>query len=801
MNRTAVIVIAILLVYVPIANAFATDNSPTWQQPSHTLTDILNRPNAPNISIMSKQNKLLSRRVEHFTPLEWLALEVARYGEIEIYAESRSKPRASYFSEISIADISDFDTSISYQRLNLPPNSAFGGEMYSHNQEAFLMFEYRSDKMVLWHVDTATLETKILMEGGLTQTMGNEAIWLPDNESVLINLIPDDIEKPEKASPVPTAPVVQETTGNTSNIRTFPNLLRNQEEEKLFEYYASSQLAILNTKTGQVQKISKSGVIQSRSLSPDGRFVLIREIVPPYSYSLPYFYFPAKSYVYEIATAKVFELANHPTRDLKVGWVPTGKRSIQWHPFEQSTLVYATALDGGNPDKKVTYRDELRALSFPFRGEGKSFCKTENRFTGIYFIDKDSYIYYDRVWENEDEYTYIVNKKGKKHLLHKEGRGQVYDLLGSAVSYPMPNGQDALLVIDESIYFIGDGLTETGRKPFIDKLSLDAFEKERLIELDDPDFYINIQNFYGKDTSKAVISKQNKYTPPNTSIIDIATKNTLLQLTENKDMVPEITNLQRRVIRYEREDGVQLSGVLYLPQNYDGTKRLPLLMSAYPREFADSSIASQSRHTENRYVRPFGSQNIYMCLDDIAVLENASFPVIGTLEDVNKTYLEQTISNAKAAIDYLDSQGIIDPDKVVIQGYSYGAFMVLNLLAHCDLFAGGIAQNGAYNRTLTPFGFQSERRTLWEAREDYLRLSPFLFVNQIEKPLLLIHSMADQNTGTFPLQSRRLFEAMLGNGKVCRFVQLPLEGHHYRAKESHLQVLSEFEAFFTKYIK
>jgi dipeptidyl aminopeptidase/acylaminoacyl peptidase len=256
-----------------------------------------------------------------------------------------------------------------------------------------------------------------------------------------------------------------------------------------------------------------------------------------------------------------------------------------------------------------------------------------------------------------------------------------------------------------------------------------------------------------------------------------------------------------RVINYTREDGVLLSGTLYLPEGFDGSERLPLLMSAYPREFLDIATASQSSRSDNRYIRPFGSSNFYMCLSNVAVLVDASFPIVGDTETVNNTFIEQSIMNAKAAIDYLDEQGIIDRDKVVIQGHSYGAFMVLNLMAHSDLFAGGIAQNGAYNRTLTPFGFQSERRTLWQAREQYINLSPFLFANQINKPLLLIHSTDDTNSGTFPLQSRRLFEALDGLGKIARYVQLPTEGHHYRARETHLHVLWEYKRFFDEFIR
>jgi len=272
-------------------------------------------------------------------------------------------------------------------------------------------------------------------------------------------------------------------------------------------------------------------------------------------------------------------------------------------------------------------------------------------------------------------------------------------------------------------------------------------------------------------------------------------------VTNFDDNIPELTRLQKRVIKYTRADNIQLSGILYLPADYDSTKALPLIMSAYPQEFSDPETASQTSHSDKRYNRPWSSSPLYFCLEGFAVLQDASFPIIGDPQTVNDTWMEQAVANAKAAIDYLAKEGIVDSNKVIIQGHSYGAFMVVNLMSHSNLFAGGIARNGAYNRTLTPFGFQKERRNLWEAKEVYLKLSPFLYADKIQKPLLLIHSMEDTNPGTFPIQSQRLYEALEGNGKICRYVQLPLEDHSYSAKETHLHLLWEYQEFFKKVLK
>ena len=168
---------------------------------------------------------------------------------------------------------------------------------------------------------------------------------------------------------------------------------------------------------------------------------------------------------------------------------------------------------------------------------------------------------------------------------------------------------------------------------------------------------------------------------------------------------------------------------------------------------------------------------------------------------MHDTFLEQIVAAAQAAIDKAASMGVADPERVGVGGHSYGAFMTANLLAHCDLFGTGVARSGAYNRTLTPFGFQAERRPLWEAPEIYFKVSPFMHADKIDEPLLLIHGMMDNNSGTYPMQSERLYAAIKGNGGSARLVMLPAESHGYRARESVLHVLAEMIDWFDRHLK
>ncbi len=806
MTNKALILLTVLMIYIFNIYSFEilqreeiTENTLEihWQKPDPFIEDIFNREYLPSMSFLDKIDKKILHRRSVYIPLEWLAEPVVRYAGIEIYEKSRAGIRSSFITSYHIADLYSED----YIDIALPENSAFGHEIESHNQSSFVLFEYKHDKIVLWHVDTNTLETKILLDGGITQALSNTLKWFPDNENILISLIPDNFIKPTGKKNVPTGPIVMETSGNISQNRTSQNLLQNSLEEDLFEYYASSQLAMVNTITGKITKIAQPGIISYADISPDGRYLLIKEYKRPFSGKVAYYRFPNSWHVYDIKEDKKVNLADHDlSAFLKTGWVQTGKRWFSWHPFYESSLIYLHALDDGNPDSEVKYKDEIRLLNAPFTGKSKSLLKINNRLNSISFASKEIFIYEESEWRSNTRKSTLINKK-KSHILFERHRRDIYDHPGEPVSFTNNQGHHAVLLKNNKIFLQGQGISADGRIPFIDILDVNTFQKQPLIKFDVNDYLI-ISGFYNNNPDLILLNIQNRNTPNNIFIHNI-TNNSQTALTNFIDTIPELTRLQKKVIRYKREDGIDLSAILYLPENYDldNPVRLPLLMSAYPREYADASTASQASLSDNRFVRPYGSSNFYLCLDNIAVLTNASFPIIGDAETVNNTFMEQAVANAKAAIDYLNNEGIINPNQAVIYGHSYGAFMVANLLAHSDLFAGGIAQNGAYNRTLTPFGFQSERRTLWQAKDVYLNLSPFLFVHKIQKPLLLIHSMDDTNLGTYPVQSRRLFEALEGNGKDCRYIQLPLEGHSYNAKETHLHLLWEYKKFFDEKIR
>jgi len=170
----------------------------------------------------------------------------------------------------------------------------------------------------------------------------------------------------------------------------------------------------------------------------------------------------------------------------------------------------------------------------------------------------------------------------------------------------------------------------------------------------------------------------------------------------------------------------------------------------------------------------------------------------------NDTFVEQLVSSAEAAVNAVVERGVVDPEKIAVGGHSYGGFMTAHLLAHTKLFKAGLARSGAYNRTLTPFGFQGEERTFWEATPTYIRLSPFAHAKKIaenKRPLLLIHGENDENSGTHPMQSERLYNAVKGMGGIIRLVKLPFERHGYRARQSIMHALYEQDMWLQTYVE
>ena len=597
--------------------------------------------------------------------------------------------------------------------------------------------------------------------------------------------------------------------GKTSQNRTFQDLLKNKTDELNFTTLVRSELYKIST-DGSKSLYKSADMYVGQSFSPDGNYIMISTISPPFSYIVPLSRFPMKTAVYDL-NGKEIKLVNDVplTEVMPKGFsaVRKGKRNMGWRADKPATLYYVVALDDGDPAKAVENRDELFAWDAPFSNEPVSLVKTQQRFGGVTWGDNIIAIITDSWYDTRNVKTYLFNPSDriqKPKIIFDRNYQDIYSDPGDFETRENEFARDVLAIENNKLFLIGDGHSKEGQFPFIDEFDLNTFKTKRLYQstfTNKKEDIISIQDFK-KSVSLVMIQSKNEY--PNFYFRNFRQKDKLQQITFNKNPFESIKDVEKQVIKYRRNDGTELSGTLYLPAGYDKSRKekLPLLIWAYPEEFKDKNSAGQSSINPNEFTFPYYGSFVYYVTKGYVVLDDASFPIVGEgTKEPNDNFIDQLVANAKAAIDAVDSLGYIDRTKVAVGGHSYGAFMTANLLTHSDLFACGIARSGAYNRTLTPFGFQSEQRNYWDAPEVYNGMSPFYTANLMKKPVLLVHGEADNNPGTFTLQTERYFQALKGLGANARMVILPKESHGYEAKENILHLLWEQEQFLDKYLK
>ena len=633
--------------------------------------------------------------------------------------------------------------------------------------------------------------------------------WFPDGKRILVQTVPSNRGAEPETSIVPTGPRIQESIGNKSPTRTYQDLLQNPHDEDLFEHYVRNQLVVIdfsaeNTKTTAIGKPMIYGGIE---ISPDGQQLLVTTIHKPFSYLMTAGSFPRRIEVWNSDGSVQFKLADVPmAENIPIEGVRTGPRNVTWMSGRDATLVWNEALDGGDPNQEAEFRDVYLSLAAPFDQQPKELTKTNHRAFNMTYLAAPNQVMSlqydrDRRWITSLIHDLDSPEKTPKVATDRSIRDRYGDP-GSIISRLDENGHSIALQDGEYIYRTGNGASPDGDLPFIDRQSLETMKTERLWRCSKGTLESVVAIAESSADKKPVIitRRQSKTAPPNYYLRDL-NDNSEIALTEFKDPTPQIRGIKKQLVTYKRADGVPLSATLYLPADYKEGTKLPLIVWAYPREFNDVKTAGQVSGSEDTFTRIASISHLTFLTQGYAIMDSATMPVIGDPEKMNDTFIEQIVGAAQAAIDKAVEMGVADRNRVGVGGHSYGAFMTANLLAHCDLFNAGIARSGAYNRTLTPFGFQSERRSLWDAKSVYFGISPFLHANKIQEPMLMIHGEEDNNSGTFPMQSKRMYQAVKGNGGIVRLVMLPEESHGYRARESVLHTQAEMIRWFDKYVK
>ncbi len=667
------------------------------------------------------------------------------------------------------------------------PSSRRTGATFAFTRDA-------EDRVELWLGETKTGRAAAVPGVRLNDVASDAFVFSADSRTLWLVTVPPDRGPVPPEPAVPQGPLVEETSGKTAQPPTFEDLLHGPRDEELFEHFATSRIVKLDVASKRAAPVGAVGLYTRVDPSPDGRYLLVDRMKRPFSYRVPYQAFPHALEIWDGAGRLVRTVADLPLADeTPRQGVPTGPRHVDWQPMEEASLFWVEALDGGDPLRKVPFRESLRTLAAPFAGEAREVRQLVHRFRGVdWTVTPGTAIVTeydrDRRWRTTSVID-LDNATTPARVLFDLSAQDAYKDPGRFVLATSRRGRRTILQEGVVAFLAGEGATPNGARPFLDAVDLSTGQTRRLFRSPE-DALERFVGFLGESRTKIVVSRETPADPPNLWLADL-TATARTRLTDFKDPAPQFAGVKKEILKYARPDGVPLSGTLYLPPGTPPGTRLPCLVWAYPLEYSDAATAGQVRASPNAYTRPAGASPLYFLTQGWAVLMDATMPVVGDPEKVNDTYVDQIKADAKAAIDALDARGVVDRARVVVGGHSYGAFMTANLLAHTDFFAAGIARSGAYNRTLTPFGFQSERRSYWEAPETYRRMSPFTYADRIKTPLLLIHGEADNNSGTFPIQSERLFAAIQGNGGTARLVLLPLEAHGYRARESVLDTIAE----------
>ena len=775
-----------------------------YQKPPKAVQDVLNATSPSMVSISPAHDKMLLLANDRYPAIAEFAEPMLRLAGYRINPNTNGTHRSGRvgitITGLTLKNISDGKE----QKLATPANAKLGSITWAQDGKSFAVTNTTATGIELWICDVASAKLTKIKDAQINAAFGDPLQWMPDAKTLLVQLVDSKRGAAPVAPKVPVGPTIQENFGKATPAATYQDLLKNAHDELLFDYYASSQLAFVDTKSGKFTTLGKPAIYSNIDPAPDGQHLLISRIQKPYSYLNPANAFPKEIEVIDRSGKLIHKVASIPLADqVPIEGVMTGPRNVQWRPTEAATLVWTEALDGGDIKKKVPHHDHLMTLKAPFSGQPTEIFKTEFRMMRAQFGEKNGLMMItdfdrNRRWTR----TFLLNADDLSQtprVIFDLSMQDRYRNPGTPMTKILPNGHRAVMMDGDNIFLDGQGASPQGDRPFLDRFNLQTLKAERLFRCDETHFE-SVEALLSADGKQFITSRESQSEPPN-YFVRSADNSAPKALTNFADPTPQIRGIKKQLVKYKRADGVDLSFTLYLPADYKAGTPLPTVVWAYPLEFGDASTAGQVSGSTNRFTTIGGMSHLFFVTQGYAVLDNTTMPVVGTPETMNNTYVEQIVSSAQAAIDKAVEMGVTDRNRVGVGGHSYGAFMTANLLAHCDLFRGGIARSGAYNRTLTPFGFQSERRTFWEAPDMYAKVSPFMHANKIKEPILLIHGEADNNTGTYPIQSERFYQALKGNGGNVRYVTLPHEAHGYAARESIEHTLYEMISWFDKHVK
>ncbi len=817
-NRPArVIVFAVLILAPALAAQVPTaSDPPKYVLPPKAIVDAFDVEPLPQTTLSPNKQVVALTRARTYPTIAELSQPMYRLAGARVNPTTNGPHRVSGLPGTGIYAITIKKIAGGAETVvRMPPQARISSVKFSPDGAHLAFLQTKDDAIELWVADPATGASKAVVSGTdrINATTGDPCDWLKDNATMVCELVPAG-RGPAPAEPlVPAGPHVEENySAKAAPAPTYEDLLKTAHDDALFDYYFSSQLAAINVATGAKTTIGTPAVFAGVMPAPGGQHLLVMKIKKPFSHTVPMNGFAQDVEIWTRAGEVARKIADQPSREgTTLTGVEPGPRAYRWRADQPATIVWVEALDGGDLKNTVPFRDTVVSLATPFSGQPAEIARTEWRYGGINYTDAGIALLTENDRATRRTRSWIMEPGAAPRKIWERKQDAAYDDPGTPVTRRDTGasagggggrggaGGGAIIQNGDFIYVAGVGASKDGDRPFLDTLNVKTLKSERIFRSSAE----SLESFVAPlndEMTRFLTRYETQKDAPNYFTRD-AGADARRAVTEFKDPQPQVREILRQYVTYKRNDGVTLSGTLYLPPGYKQGTKVPVIMWAYPREFGDADSASQVSGSPNSFTTIRGGSHMFLLLSGYAIFDNPTMPIIGPGETANDTYVEQLVASAQAAIDKVVAMGVADRDRIGVGGHSYGGFMTANLLAHSRLFRAGFAESGAYMRTLTPFGFQSERRTFWEAPDLYARMSPFWYADKIKDPILLMHGEVDDNTGTFPINSERLYQALKGHGATVRYVTLPNEAHGYAARETLLHVIAERLNWFDRYVK
>jgi len=795
---------AIVLLLLPTMTAFGQTDL-VYQIPPEEIAALADAPKTPSVLLSPTGEHMVLRLRRGLPGIDVVSQPELRLGGLRINPRTNGPSRGWYYRGLKFLQVAD---GRERDVTGLPPDPKISYVSWSPDGKWIAFTITNGGQVELWAADLNTGQARKRTYRALNAAIGRPYEWVSDSRTIVAKTIPSSRGEAPPEPTVPSGPAIQENIGGRRPARTYQDMLKNPYDERLFEHCLSTRIVRIGL-DGKEQPVGQQGMIWSVTPSPDGKYILVETFRRPFSYSVPYYRFPRRIEVWDADGNVVKQLADLPLADnvpIAFSSVPTGPRAVDWRQDADATLYWAEALDGGDAGSEADERDRICMLEAPFEGEPVPLVTFGLRFHELRWSDDELALTSEWWWATRRLRVWAVEPGAPEkapRLMMDYSYEDRYSDPGKPMMMSVDNGASLMVTANDgkTIFLRGDGASPEGDRPFLDEFDIETKETNRLFRSEAPCYEraVSILDV----TEREILTRRESVSEVPNYYVRTLGNDSLRRVTRFSHPTPQLLDVQKEMIRYERADGVALTGTLYLPAGYsaetDGP--LPMLMWAYPHEFKSAAAAGQVTGSPYRFVRISTHSPLYWLVHGYAVLDNPSLPIVGEGNvEPNDTHVEQLVAGAQAAVDEVVKRGVADRDRTAIGGHSYGAFMTANLLAHSDLFAAGIARSGAYNRTLTPFGFQREERTFWEAPGAYFAMSPFLHADKINEPLLLIHGEMDNSSGTLPIQSERLYGALKGHGATVRLVMLPHESHGYRGRESVMHMLWEMTEWLDRYV-